>query len=370
MIRDRRPLPDEERRASDGETVLGTVFARARAMLERRLASVDAVLGGQLLLVGTGITVAVAAPLLQPSARGWAAFGAVSAVMTGTLVVSAFLPWRRWSQLATLAFPLLVCAGLVTLAAVSPGLAAPLTGVLVLCAAFVGLAHGRGTIALELPASAATFVYVNDGWSRVTTVRLVIAAVIWTLLSELLAHLTQRQRDLSQALRVIAQTDVLTGVGNRREIDLRLAGSQRGDVVVICDLDHFKALNDSQGHLSGDRVLADFGALLHAELRSGDFAGRFGGEEFMLLLPDTATTTAAVLLNRLHRSWSLMHRGVTFSAGIAQCKTDRSVADTVKAADVALYRAKAEGRDCDRFEPDSDTAARDQRQDRHQQRTG
>src|SRR5438094_680936 len=83
------------------------------------------------------------------------------------------------------------------------------------------------------------FVLANEGFTRITSVRLVIASVVWTLLAEVLAHLTQRHRDLSRALRAAAQTDVLTGVGNRREIDLRLAACQRGDVVVICDLDHF-----------------------------------------------------------------------------------------------------------------------------------
>lgn len=119
------------------------------------------------------------------------------------------------------------------------------------------------------------------------------------------------------------------------------------DVVVICDLDHFKNLNDTQGHLAGDRVLADFGALLRAELRGSDFAGRFGGEEFMLLLPGMSVSTAAVLLQRLHQRWSLLVPEVTFSAGVAQCTDLLPVQNVVAAGDQALYAANAAGRNRD-----------------------
>jgi len=316
------------------------------------------VLGGQLLLAGAGVTVAVGAALLRPDVVGWSALGVISVVMVLALVGSRPVPWDRLSPSATLCFPILVCGGLVALSQTAATVAAPLTGVLVLCATYVGLVHRSGTIVVLLPVLGAAYVSANDGLTRITSVRLIIAAVIWTLLAELLSLLTAQQRRLSQALRSAAQTDVLTGVGNRREIDLRLAVCQPGDVVVICDLDHFKTLNDIHGHLLGDRVLADFGAMLRAELRDGDFAGRFGGEEFMLLLQDTTVPAATVLLTRLHRSWGLLHPGVTFSAGLAACTSGRDVEDAVAVADRSLYLAKSHGRDCDRSEHDLDTALR------------
>ena len=307
------------------------------------------VLGGQLLLLATGVAVGVGAFLLQLNTRGWVALGSVSAVMLVALGLSAVLPWHRLPGRAALVFPVLVCLGMVSLNAVVPGMAAPLTGVLVLCFAYLGLTHPSGTSVALLPGAAATFVIVNGGWSRVTSVRLVLIALIWLFLAELLAALTTRQRQLARALRTAAHTDVLTGVGNRREIDLRLLDTRPGDVVVLCDLDHFKALNDLHGHLAGDQVLADFGALLRAGLRDGDVAGRFGGEEFLLLLPATSPEDASRTVQRLHASWSPMHPEVTFSTGAA-VHADRPVAQTVAAADAALYAAKAAGRDTDRVE--------------------
>ena len=306
--------------------------------------------GGQALLLAAGVPVAVAVPLLQPSARGWTAVGAVSALMLLALALSAVVPWRRLPTIAALAFPALVCLGLIGLDVLAPGMAAPLTGLLVLCFAYVGLAHRPGSGLLLFPLAAATFVLANGGWSRVTSIRVVLIGLIWLLLAELLARLCVRQHTLSLALRAAAHTDVLTGVGNRREIDLRLLAAQTGDTIVLCDLDHFKSLNDDRGHLAGDQVLADFGALLRAELRASDLAGRFGGEEFLLLLSATDLTSARRLVQRLHRSWAQLHPEVTFSAGLAGCRSDRAATATIAAADTALYAAKTAGRDTDRLE--------------------
>jgi diguanylate cyclase (GGDEF)-like protein len=305
-------------------------------------------LAGQVLLVAAGLPVGVAAPLLQTDTRGWGAFTGISTVMVVALLISLFVPWRRLPSGATLAFPLAVCGGLVGLAVLSPGLAAPLTSVLVLSFAYIGLAHPPGTALLLLPFAGATFVIANDGWTRVTSVRLVLIAMIWLLLAELLARQAARQAVLSAALRAAAHTDVLTGVGNRREVDSRLSAAPPGTTVVLCDLDHFKALNDTHGHLAGDRVLADFGALLRGGIRVVDFAGRFGGEEFLLVLPGVTDEQAASVLDRLHQEWARQHPEVTFSTGRATCRGDRSVQQTVASADVALYAAKAAGRDVDR----------------------
>jgi diguanylate cyclase (GGDEF)-like protein len=305
-------------------------------------------LAGQVLLLATGLPIGVAAPLLQQDAAGWAAFAGISVVMVVALALSLFVPWERLPARATLAFPLAVCGGLVGLAALSAGLAAPLTAVLVLSFAYVGLVHPPGTALLLLPFAGATFVIVNEGWTRVTSVRLVLASVVWLVLAELLARQSARQAVLSEALRAAAHTDVLTGVGNRREVDSRLNAASPGTVVVLCDLDHFKVLNDTHGHLAGDRVLADFGALLRTGIRAVDFAGRFGGEEFLLVLPGVTDEQAASVLARLHQEWASRHPEVTFSTGRSECRHDRSVQQTMASADVALYAAKAAGRNVDR----------------------
>jgi diguanylate cyclase (GGDEF)-like protein len=345
---DPRPHGGAGRRRADGGLVWTRRLADWLRARDPEAEGLPPVLGGQVLLAAAGVAVGVGAVLLRLDARGWIALGSVSAIMLVALGASAVLPWHRLPGQVTLVFPALVCAGLVSLDAAVPGEAAPLTGVLTLCFAYLGLAHPSGTSLALLPGAAATFVLVNGGLTRVTSVRLVLIALIWVFLAELLAALSTRQRLLAQALRTAAHTDVLTGIGNRRGIDLRLLGARPGDVVVLCDLDHFKELNDTQGHLVGDQVLADFGALLRAELREGDVAGRFGGEEFLLLLPATTPATASRTLARLHASWRRTHPDVTFSTGSALHR-HRPVAHTVAAADEALYAAKAAGRDTDRL---------------------
>ena len=150
--------------------------------------------------------------------------------------------------------------------------------------------------------------------------RLLIAIPVWLLLAELLAALVAHQRRLTEELRQLAHVDALTGLANRRDLDLRLAAPAPGDTVVICDLDHFKAHNDSHGHASGDLVLVDFALVLRSCLRSDDYAARYGGEEFALLLPDTSEAQAVAILARLREHWTVLRPGISFSSGIASCR--------------------------------------------------
>jgi diguanylate cyclase (GGDEF)-like protein len=155
-----------------------------------------------------------------------------------------------------------------------------------------------------------------------------------------------------------AATDALTGLPNRRAVDdtllrmLAQAGRSFDPVsVVLLDLDHFKAINDTYGHDRGDEVLAAFGTRLRDVLRAGDFAGRNGGEEFVIFLPDTDRTGAVRLAEKLRSQMrGLTVRGVegtiTASFGIA-CFPDDAVdaATLMRSADRALYSAKSRGRD-------------------------
>jgi diguanylate cyclase (GGDEF)-like protein len=311
----------------------------------------DAAVTGRLLLAAAGVATTVAAPLLQPDARGWLVLVATGASMIVLLALSAIVPWSRLPARATMAFPVAVCVALVAMGTGAPGLIAPLTGLLTLCFAYLGLTQAPGTSVLALPVAATTFILTNGGLTRATTVRLLLACFVWVLLAELLARLTTRQRALSVALLSAAHTDALTGLANRRDLDIHMSLAVAGDLIVLCDLDNFKALNDSLGHYAGDRVLAEFGSMLRAGLRAQDYCARYGGEEFFLLLPRTTLPEAEAVLSRLHATWSTLQPTETFSAGIAVCRVDRAHTVTLTKADQALYAAKDAGRNTDRTEP-------------------
>ena len=310
----------------------------------------EPVASGRLLLAAAGLVVMTSVPLLGPSGRGWTVLAIVGVAMLIVLAGSLLIDWTRMPPRATLVFPAMVSVALVAISLGSPGLVAPLTGVLTFCFAYIGLTQPPGTGLFAVPVAALTLLIANGGWSRPVSVRLVIATSVWVLLAELLARLTRRQSELAAALRSAAHTDALTGVANRRDLELHLAHTGAGDSIVICDLDYFKRLNDTQGHSAGDRVLADFGGMLRLVLRETDYAARYGGEEFVLVLAGTTVDEAQHLLNRLHETWSTLQAQITFSAGVATCSGDRTPSATLSAADQALYRAKESGRNTDRAE--------------------
>ncbi|EKS29120.1 Stalked cell differentiation-controlling protein [Afipia felis] len=148
-----------------------------------------------------------------------------------------------------------------------------------------------------------------------------------------------------------AETDALTGLFNRRalfERSLRLRGSV---AVVVFDIDHFKQVNDRHGHQVGDTVLQTFASLLAANVRDGDLAARLGGEEFVIILPDTTTDDAAQIAERIRQNFAAQqfisssgNFAVTVSAGIAGGDNDADIIALLRQADTALYDAKRSGR--------------------------
>ena len=175
---------------------------------------------------------------------------------------------------------------------------------------------------------------------------------------------TQRLRDQNQALREardrieqLSRKDALTGLTNRRWLDEVLHGeaerAQRYDVpfcVVMVDLDHFKDVNDTFGHVVGDQVLIAVARSLESAARMSDVVARYGGEEFLALLPNSAMEQAWVLAERMRagvRSIPLSFRAepMTASFGVAQWRPDDTVTGLVERADEALYQAKHGGRD-------------------------
>jgi diguanylate cyclase (GGDEF)-like protein len=160
---------------------------------------------------------------------------------------------------------------------------------------------------------------------------------------------------LAERLRLSAEIDPLTGLGNRRRLSGLLSRMAPGDAVVSLDLDHFKAVNDTLGHAAGDEVLRDFGAFLDEVTRVGELAVRTGGEEFVLVAGATppgqrtdgasATEPLAALLDRLGRAWARRYPVTSFSAGAA-VYTGGNPDTVLRRADEALYQAKAHGRSC------------------------
>lgn len=140
-----------------------------------------------------------------------------------------------------------------------------------------------------------------------------------------------------------ADFDPLTGLRNRRATGRALGRIKAGDVVVLIDLDCFKQLNDTLGHEEGDRVLKEFGATLRDGIREQDHAGRRGGDEFILVVAGATVDDVKALCDRLRAAWETRRpHAIGFSAGFAPV---REGADTIVAADRALYRAKELGRD-------------------------
>lgn len=165
---------------------------------------------------------------------------------------------------------------------------------------------------------------------------------------------------LQQALRRQATRDPLTDLLNRRAFEdaarNALALGRRGQrplTLLLMDLDKFKSINDQHGHKTGDQVLGAFAGHLHAHARSADIICRFGGEEFVVLLPDTDRDQAQSMAERIRRSWAEVlldtpngPLATTVSIGLAQTCHDpaETLYSLLEQADQALYRAKQNGR--------------------------
>jgi diguanylate cyclase (GGDEF)-like protein len=272
---------------------------------------------------------------------------ATSAVMLGVVALSPFLPWSSGPSWLPLLFPVSVMAALVCIGLADDGAVSAYTGLIVLCFVYVGLTQRPGTSLLLIPVAAGAWTADQDSWSAATGIRLSIGVIIWLLVGELLSYRSGRVAMDRLILSEHARTDALTGLLNRRALDDRLAEARDGDAIVMCDLDHFKDLNDRDGHAAGDRVLAEFGALLTAALRGQDAAGRYGGEEFVLILAETSPEAALDVLLRMRAAWFSAQPGLTFSSGIAAVADSTPSAVALAAADEALYASKQAGRNCD-----------------------
>lgn len=158
----------------------------------------------------------------------------------------------------------------------------------------------------------------------------------------------------------LSVTDKLTGLCNRSHLDTLLQQelerhrrSGQPLTLILCDLDHFKRINDEHGHLTGDIILQEFARVLTANMRASDICGRWGGEEFLIICPDTATGAAAAITRKLRMAFDQTHfqngLRVSSSFGIASQEMAASHQQSdhlLRRADDALYEAKRRGRAC------------------------
>ncbi len=160
-----------------------------------------------------------------------------------------------------------------------------------------------------------------------------------------------------QALEKLSQTDTLTAIHNRMKTNTllhqTLERAKRYDehfALAMIDIDHFKKVNDTYGHQVGDDILIEFTQLIQTHIRSSDIFGRWGGEEFLLLLPNTDCSTATAIIEKLLKKVEQYPFSISFSNtasfGLVSYNGQASVLELINQADKALYEAKKYGRNC------------------------
>lgn len=184
-------------------------------------------------------------------------------------------------------------------------------------------------------------------------------SVVFAMFSYLASYYLRMVVTAQRKLREMATTDSLTGLFNRRHMiylaEKEVARFQRSGHPVgflLLDVDHFKAINDAYGHETGDRVLGFVADVIREELRTQDLIGRWGGEEFLIILPDTDSSRARASAERirnafLERDWRAIIGGdadVTISVGVSELRAGEDLSTAVSRADEALYRGKTGGR--------------------------
>ena len=209
------------------------------------------------------------------------------------------------------------------------------------------LANAVGVLLL-LAGTAIIYVYHDTG----TTVRYFLSLLPCLVVANIILDMLD---SLHERLLALSLTDALTGAFNRRHMDAsfddvieRHRRTSAPASVLLLDIDHFKRVNDSFGHEAGDRVLRAIATLVQKRRRKLDLLFRMGGEEFVLLLPDTRSTEALAVAEQLRaaiaRARILDGETVTVSIGVSELHAGDTAGAWMQRADAALYRAKAAGR--------------------------
>ena len=226
---------------------------------------------------------------------------------------------------------------------------------------FAGLTLGLGR-RLQIPYGSSMEQFLTWLFFVGTLGRCVLLSVINAQNNRLLRDRGQQMATTLAQIERLANHDELTGVLNRRRL-LQILGEELAHTdrsstpvsVALFDLDHFKAVNDTLGHLTGDQVLKQFAAAVQAQARSTDRFGRYGGEEFLLILTGVDLAQAELAVERTRNAlteidWGSVAPGlrITFSAGIATYRENESPELLLGRADLGLYSAKHAGRNCTR----------------------
>lgn len=188
---------------------------------------------------------------------------------------------------------------------------------------------------------------------------------------EKLVRITDRyqlmMRELNVSLKKASATDALTGIGNRRMVLDQLKSEverwkrmRRPFTIAIADIDHFKEVNDTYGHEGGDKVLTEIAQILKIGMREYDSCGRWGGEEFLIVLPEAGANASTLIIERLR--CAIENSGIEFegkrvplsaSFGIAEYSPGETISDMINRADAALYAAKRAGRNRHEIAPNA-----------------
>ena len=193
-------------------------------------------------------------------------------------------------------------------------------------------------------------------------VRLIFSFLSVTFLSAFYEYSRQQSfqymQEMSQKFEQLSKIDPLTQLSNRRDAVAKIEYEQRridrnhSEIgIILCDVDHFKQVNDNFGHEAGDRALVAIAKFFQSSVRNQDTVARWGGEEFLFILPDTSAEQATKFAHKLHQmmqGFSIEHDGnnieVSVSMGIDAVNSGTSLEQAISIADELLYKAKSSGR--------------------------
>ena len=296
-------------------------------------------------------------PLLWGVTVGLLVFSAVNLVLAPRL---AALSWRGTFSATWTVVSIVMVA---VVAMLDSGVDSPLLELLFLALAFAGLAYTPRVTALcgGTALAGTLLVVLTDATMQEERQTMFLlfgmlagASVLAVAAAVNRSNRERRERVLTDQIAELASTDGLTGCAVHRvfyeRLSLEIARSQRHGhplSLILVDVDDFKGVNDSYGHLVGDHVLAGIGAVLRARVRSVDLVARLGGDEFGVLLPDTDRSAAAAFAERVRReACAGLEVPVTLSIGVSGFDGGAPTAEhIVDEADFALYQVKRAGRD-------------------------
>jgi diguanylate cyclase (GGDEF)-like protein len=301
-----------------------------------------------ILVVGTSVALHLSAETLRTTTT-------VAAVTAALDLGLLFLLSRRTAGWMLLAFPALLVVSEVVLTLLTTGVAFDYTGFFTLAFFYIGLTQPRGTGPAFVLLAGPAWVLAQEQWTVGIGIKLVLAVVIWVLLSDVLAVRTTRGRSNAKRLMAQANTDVLTGLGSRLLLSTRIEGltatsETACSSLLFIDLDGFKTVNDTYGHAAGDELLVVMADRVRSTLRDHDLAARLGGDEFAVLLEGSDVTQATQVANRMLSALSgpvPLSRGrvtVTASIGIVEIGAPADAEQVLRDADLAMYEAKSAGR--------------------------